>query len=329
MGIRPSQKLKFIGLKMLYPVNDPLVVVIGPTAVGKTQLAYEIAQRMDGEIVSADSRLFYRGMDIGTAKPSLELRKKIPHHLIDFADPDESISLRVFQQKADDCIQDIISRKRLPILVGGTGQYIHAVIEGWTIPPQTPDRHMRCVLNDWTDEIGAEEVFEKLKLLDPAAAAKMDYRNQRRTVRALEVILGTGRLFSAQRKKIGTKYSIKMIGLTLPREQLYQRIDDRIENMLANGFVEEVKKLLEKGFSSLLPSMSAIGYREIASYLQKTITLDDAIILIKRRTRQYVRRQANWFKSNDPDIHWISSTPQTFKKVMKFIQSDEDWLVYK
>jgi tRNA dimethylallyltransferase len=314
---------------MQYPVNNPLVVIIGPTAVGKTRLAFEIARRLDGEIVSADSRLFYRGMDIGTAKPSLELRKMIPHHLIDFADPDESISLHVFQKKAEECIQDIISRKRLPILVGGTGQYIHAVIEGWSIPPQTSDGQLRRVLNDWTDEIGAEDVFQKLKFLDPAAAAKMDYRNRRRTVRALEVILGTGRLFSEQRKKVGTMYLIKMIGLTLPREQLYQRIDSRMEEMLENGFVEEVQKLLVKGYSTELPSMSAIGYREIADYLKKITTLDDAIILIKRRTRQFVRRQANWFKANDPHIHWFSSTPQTCSEVIKFIQSDEDWQVHK
>ena len=277
---------------MRYPVPNPLIVIVGPTAVGKSRIAIEVSGRLEGEIVSADSRLFYRGMDIGTAKPSDEDRRLIPHHLIDIADPDEVISLRIFQEKAQDCIRKIMNRNKLPILVGGTGQYIHSVTEGWIIPPQKPNHRMRNLLNAWANEIGSDAIYQKLVMLDPAAAKKIDPRNIRRTIRALEVILGTGKLFSLQQRKEGTKYYLKMIGLFLPRELLYQHIDERINQMITDGLIDEVKILLSKGYSSDLPSMSAIGYREISDYLQNKISYEDAIMLMKRKTRQFVRRQA-------------------------------------
>ena len=311
---------------MQYPVPNPLVVIVGPTAVGKSRIAIEVARHLDGEILSADSRLFYRGMDIGTAKPSYEDRRQITHHLIDIAEPDEIISLRIFQSKAQEFINKIINNYKLPILVGGTGQYIHAVTEGWTIPPQKPDEKLRTLLYDWANEIGTKGIHQKLVLLDPVAAEKIDPRNVRRTIRALEVILGTGKLFSHQRSKAGTKYDLKMIGLFLPREMLYQRIDERINQMISNGLIEEVKNLLSKGYSPDLPSMSAIGYHEIADYLQNKITYEDAIMLMKRRTRQFVRRQANWFKSNDPHIHWFVVSERIVEEITKFIQSTNDWI---
>jgi len=311
---------------MQYPVPNPLVVIVGPTAVGKSRIAIELARLLNGEIVSADSRLFYRGMDIGTAKPSNEDRKQITHHLIDIAEPDEIISLRIFQSKAQEFINKVINNYKLPILVGGTGQYIHAVTEGWIIPPQKPNEKLRTLLYDWADEIGTEGIHQKLVLLDPVAAEKIDPRNERRTIRALEVILGTGKLFSHQRSKAGTKYDLKMIGLFLPREMLYQRIDERINQMISDGLIEEVKNLLSKGYSPDLPSMSAIGYHEISDYLQNKITYEDAIMLMKRRTRQFVRRQANWFKFNDPHIHWFFVSERIVEEITKFIQSTDDWI---
>ncbi len=311
---------------MQYPVSNPLIVIVGPTAVGKSKIAIDVAKQLDAEIISADSRLFYRGMDIGTAKPSLEDRSQIPHYLIDISEPDEIITLQIFQEKALESINQILSRNKLPILVGGTGQYIHAITEGWTIPPQKPSENLRIILNEWVNEIGFEEIHQKLVLLDADAAKKIDPRNVRRTIRALEVIFGTGKLFSKQRKKEGMNYHLKMIGISMPRELLYNRIDERIDQMISGGFIEEVKNLLSKGYLSDLPSMSAIGYHEIADYLQNRITFEDAIILIKKRTRQFVRRQANWFKPQDPQIHWFTISDQIVTEIIEFIQSAENWM---
>ena len=289
-----------------HPSKIPVTVIVGPTAVGKTAFAIELAKIANAEIVSADSRYFYRGMDIGTAKPTPEERQSIPHHLIDVADPDETWSLALFQQKAYDAIASIHERGKNVIVVGGTGQYIRALLQGWSPPTMEADLVMRAVLEDWANEIGPMEIHKKLAILDPIAAEKIDYRNVRRTIRALEVIFGSGQRFSEQRKVTESPYSFLILGLNRSRSSLYQRIDQRIDQMIRQGFIEEVAGLLEKGYSPTLPSMSAIGYREISAYLNHEITLDEAIRLIKQRTRNFVRRQANWFKTNDPQIHWFN-----------------------
>lgn len=289
-----------------HPSKIPVTVIVGPTAVGKTAFAIELAKIANAEIVSADSRYFYRGMDIGTAKPTPEERQSIPHHLIDVADPDETWSLALFQQKAYDAITSIHERGKNVIVVGGTGQYIRALLQGWSPPTMEVDLVMRAVLEDWANEIGPMEIHKKLAILDPIAAEKIDYRNVRRTIRALEVIFGSGQRFSEQRKVTESPYSFLILGLNRSRSSLYQRIDQRIDQMIRQGFIEEVAGLLEKGYSPALPSMSAIGYREISAYLNHEITLDEAIRLIKQRTRNFVRRQANWFKTNDPQIHWFN-----------------------
>jgi tRNA dimethylallyltransferase len=301
----------------------PLVVILGPTAVGKTDLSILLAERLGGEIVSADSRLFYRGMDIGTAKPSIEARARMPHHLIDVADPDEVWSLAKFQDAANDAILDIHSRGRLPMLVGGTGQYLRAVIEGWDIPRTKPDKHLRKALNDWAEQIGAHELHYRLTILDPQAAAKIDPRNVRRTVRALEVIFHTGKLFSEQRSVRQSPYDALVVGLTRDREELYQRVDTRIQDMLASGFVAEVSDLLSQGYSPSLATLSAIGYREIVAYLQGEISLDEAQERMKRQTRVFIRRQANWFKPDDPNIHWFDASRQPIDAIETLIQN---WL---
>ena len=289
-----------------HPSKIPVTVIVGPTAVGKTAFAIELAKIANAEIVSADSRYFYRGMDIGTAKPTPEERQSIPHHLIDVADPDETWSLALFQQKAYDAIASIHERGKNVIVVGGTGQYIRALLQGWSPPTMEADLVMRSVLEDWANEIGPMEIHKKLAILDPIAAEKIDYRNVRRTIRALEVIFGSGQRFSEQRKVTESPYSFLILGLNRSRSSLYQRIDQRIDQMIRQGFIEEVAGLLEKGYSPALPSMSAIGYREISAYLNHEISLEEAIRLIKQRTRNFVRRQANWFKTNDPQIHWFN-----------------------
>ena len=289
-----------------HPSKIPVTVIVGPTAVGKTAFAIELAKIANAEIVSADSRYFYRGMDIGTAKPTPEERQSIPHHLIDVADPDETWSLALFQQKAYDAIASIHERGKNVIVVGGTGQYIRALLQGWSPPTMEADLVMRSVLEDWANEIGPMEIHKKLAILDPIAAGKIDYRNVRRTIRALEVIFGSGQRFSEQRKVTESPYSFLILGLNRSRSSLYRRIDQRINQMIRQGLIEEVAGLLEKGYSPTLPSMSAIGYREISAYLNHEISLDEAIRLIKQRTRNFVRRQANWFKTNDPQIHWFN-----------------------
>jgi tRNA dimethylallyltransferase len=305
--------------------KPPLVLIVGPTAVGKTEIAIQLAERLNGEIVSADSRLFYRGMDIGTAKPSHAEQAHVPHHLIDIANPDEILSLAVFQQNAHETIADIHARNKLPFLVGGTGQYVRAVTEGWTPPEVKPDEHLRSELEKQKEEHGIYWLHDKLKTLDPVAAEKIDARNYRRTIRALEVIMTTGKKFSEQRGQVDSPYHLITIGLMRPRAELYARVDARIEAMFANGFLGEVKSLLESGYSPALPTMSAIGYRECVEVLEGKIKVEEAKQLIGRATRVFVRRQANWFKESDPNILWFQVKNVVVDQIEKHIQQAVDF----
>lgn len=301
--------------------KPPLILIVGPTAVGKTELAIQLAERLNGEIVSADSRLFYRGMDIGTAKPTREELARVPHHLIDIADPDEILSLAVFQQKARETIADIHTRKKMPLLVGGTGQYIRAVTEGWNPPEVEPDERLRNELEKLKSEKGIYWLHERLRNLDPVAAEKVDPRNYRRTIRALEVILTTGRKFSEQRGQSESPYHLITVGLTRPRPELYERVDQRIDAMFANGFLEEVKTLLDRGYSPSLPTMSAIGYRECIRVISGEISEEQAKPEIKRTTRIFVRRQANWFKESDPKIKWFKAEQGVIEPIESYLRS--------
>ncbi len=285
----------------------PLILIVGPTAVGKTDLALQVAERVDGEIVSADSRLFYRGMDIGTAKPSHSEQDRVRHHLIDIVNPDQTLSLAVFQTMAREVIADIQRRGKLPLLVGGTGQYIRAVTEGWKPPAVTPDPRLRAELGRIGEEKGVEWLHRRLQALDPEAAEKIHARNLRRMVRALEVILTTGRKFSEQRVRGESPYRLITVGLRRPRAELYERIDSRIEGMFAAGLLDEVRALLDKGYGSEVPAMSAIGYRECLRVLKGEWTVEQAKAEMRRATRAYVRRQANWFKEADPNIRWFEA----------------------
>jgi tRNA dimethylallyltransferase len=301
--------------------KPPLILIVGPTAVGKTELAIQLAERLNGEIVSADSRLFYRGMDIGTAKPTPEEMRRVRHHLIDIADPDEILSLAVFQQKATEAIADIHRRNKLPLLVGGTGQYVRAVTQGWSPPEVKPDERLRTGLEQLKQDKGIYWLHDKLERLDPQAAAKIDARNYRRTIRALEVILTTGRKFSEQRGQEESPYRLVTVGLTRPRAELYERVDQRIEMMFAHGFLEEVRGLLAKGLSPTLPTMSAIGYRECIRVIQGKLNEEQAKAAIRRATRVFVRRQANWFKEADPSISWFKVEEGVVEKIEIYIRS--------
>lgn len=279
----------------------PLLVLVGPTAVGKTALSIYLASRFNGEIVSADSRLFYRGLDIGTAKPLPAERAAAPHHLIDICPPDGTLSLGEYQRLATRTIDAILGRNNLPVLVGGTGQYVSAVIEGWGIPEVAPRLELRAAL----EALGEDEAARWLVALDPAAAARIDPRNFRRVIRALEVTLVTGRPITELQRKTPPPYDIRVIGLLRGRRSLYERIDDRVDAMMAAGLLDEVRRLRDAGYGSDLPSMSGLGYRQLMAHLSGETSLAEAVERIKFETHRFARQQATWFRRDDPRITWF------------------------
>jgi tRNA dimethylallyltransferase len=300
--------------------HTPLIVIVGPTGVGKTALTLRLAQALDGEIVSADSRQIYRGMDIGTAKPTPEERARVPHHLIDILAPDEGFSLAEFQERAYAAIDDIARRGRLPFLVGGTGQYVRAVMEGWVIPRIPPDPELRAQLYAEAERDGTQALYDRLLGLDPDASESIDRRNVRRVVRALEVCIKTGRPFSAQRGKQPPPYTILQIGLTMEREALYRRIDDRVEGMIDAGLVDEVRGLLSEGYGWGLPAMSSLGYLQLKGLFEETLALAEAVALIKKETRRFIRHQYNWFRPTDARIHWLDAAQDPYPAALELIQ---------
>lgn len=293
-----------------------MLVIVGPTAVGKTELSLRLAERIDGEIISMDSRLIYRGMDIGTAKPTKAEQARVPHHMIDLVEPDENWSLALFRKQALREIEGVLERGHVPILVGGTGQYVRALMEGWVIPSQKPDEKLRNKLEEWGREIGAPALHDRLAVLDADAAAVIEPSNLRRSVRALEVIFKTGMKFSSQRQKEAPDYEFMLVGLNRPRAELYQRVDERIEKMFVDGLVEEVQNLLAKGYSEANPPLSAIGYREVIDVIRGNMTLEDAKVQMRRKTREFIRRQANWFKTSDENIHWYEMQPDPLERIL-------------
>lgn len=306
---------------MSSPEAIPLIVLVGPTAVGKTETSIRLAERLGGEIVSADSRLFYRGMDIGTAKPTLDERARVPHHLIDVTDPVRNWSLAVFQKAAEGAIASIHNRGRLPFLVGGTGQYIRAVTHGWIPPEVKPNPRLRRALEDMARQRGETWLHDALARLDPVAAERIDPRNLRRSVRALEVIFTTGERFSEQSRHSGSAYRLLTIGLSRPRPELYARIDARVEAMFAAGLLDEVRRLREAGVPADSPALSAIGYRECVSVLEGRMDCEQAKAEMRRLTRVFVRRQANWFKLDDPSIHWFDASTTLLEEIASLIQT--------
>ncbi len=269
-----------------------LIVITGPTAVGKTAHAIDLARQLDGEIVSADSRQIYRLMDIGTAKPSLDEQAAVRHHLIDVVDPDESFTLAEYQAAARAALDDIWARGKQPLLVGGTGLYIKAVIQGWHIPPVPPDPGLRRKL----EAQDGGSLYERLQELDPAAAEKIDPRNVRRTIRALEVCLSSGQRFSDLGQAQPPPYPVEITLLDMAREQLYARIDARVDAMIKRGLVAEVEGLVARGYGWDLASMSGLGYKQIGAYLRGECSLDEAIAHIKYATHRFVRHQYAWFR---------------------------------
>ena len=287
----------------------PLIAILGPTAVGKSVLALELAQgfQFRGEIVSADSRLVYRGMDIGTAKPTLDEQRRVPHHLIDLVNPNEPFTLAEYQPLAYSTIAAIHARGNVPLLVGGTGLYVRAVLEGLSIPHVKPNPERRAEL----ELIDAPLLYARLQEIDSLAASRIDPKNTRRVIRAIEVTESAGKPISELQKHNAPDYRVLRIGLTMPREQLYERINARVDQMLTNGLIAEVQSLLDRGYSADLPAMTGLGYRQIAAYLIGKIPREEAIRVLKRDTRRFVHHQYSWFRLTDERIQWfdVSTTP--------------------
>jgi tRNA dimethylallyltransferase len=287
--------------------TTPLVLaLVGPTATGKTALSLALADLVPLEVVSADSRMVYRWMDIGTAKPSEDERRRVPHHLVDVADPDEQYTLAHYQQHALAAIARIHRRGRLPLLVGGTGLYFRAVCDGLQIPAVPPDPAYRAELEARAERDGWQTLRDELASVDPQSAARIEPRNVRRVIRALEVHRATGVPFSAWQRRTPVPFETLFVGLDLPRDELYERIDQRVDQQIAVGLIDEVRRLVERGYDSSCASMSGFGYRELSAYLRDELSRDAAIDLYKRATRQYARRQLTWFRP-DERIEWFDA----------------------
>lgn len=283
-----------------------LLAIVGPTATGKTEVGIGLAEALNGEIVSADSMQVYRGMDIGTAKPTAEERARVSHHLIDIVDPDQPFSVADYQARADAALADIWGRDRQPILVGGSGLYIRAVLEEMDFSLVPPDPDFRRRLLEEARSKGARALHEWLAEVDPGAAARIHHNDQKRIIRALEVAESSGGIGSPSSKvdrQRSPRYNSTQFGLTLEREELYRRIEARVDRMIAGGLVEEVRGLLERGCDEDLVSMKGLGYAQIAAYVGGQISLEEAVSRLKRDTRRFAKRQMTWFRA-DPQIEW-------------------------
>jgi len=299
-----------------------LIAIVGPTATGKTALAVALARAIDGEIVGADSRQVYRRMDIGTAKPTPKERALMPHHLLDVVDPDEPFSLAQYLELATAALEDIWGRGRQPLLVGGSGQYVWALLEGWTVPRLPPQRELRRLLEERAAREGAEALHRELAWVDPQAAASIDARNARRVIRALEVYQATGRPISFWQEKAPPEWDALVLGLTCTRDELYRRIDARVDGMMEAGLMDEARGLVAMGYRRELPSMSGIGYREACQHLAGEMDLSAAVARIKTATHRLARQQATWFRRDDERIRWLDvSLGGPFQEALGLVES--------
>lgn len=292
-------------------MQDPLIAIVGPTGVGKTALSIRLAEEFQGEIVSADSRQVYRGMDIGTAKPDEAEQRRVPHHLLDLVAPGEPFTLAQYQQLAYRVIAEINRRGRVPFVVGGSGLYVRAVLEGLTIPRVPPNHGRRAEL----ERADTVDLYQQLQRIDPRAAERIDPRNKRRVIRALEVSETAGEPITSLQTHRAPPYRILRIGLTLPRPLLYDRINARVDRMLVAGLVDEVRGLMKRGYELDTPAMSGLGYRQIASFVRGEATLDEAVRLLKRDTRRFVHHQYSWFRLDDVRIHWFDMSVARYEDV--------------
>jgi len=306
-------------------MSQPLLVIIGPTAVGKTEIAVDVALEVGGEILSADSMQVYQGMNIGTAKPTPAERKGVPHHLIDIVPPDVKFSVAEYQRLAWDTIRDVAGRGHLPILSGGTGLYVDSVIRGYTFVDLETDWELRRALLRQIESEGSQAMHRRLAEVDPVTAQRVHPNDARRIVRALEVYMSTGKpLSELSGRGSGPVLDCLVLGLTRPRDALYKRIEERVDRMLTTGLIEETMGLLRSGYSPDLFSMNSLGYRESVMYLRGLATLSETRRILARNTRHYARRQYTWFRKNK-GIIWINlghatSTQEVVEDIVRRVE---------
>ena len=309
-----------------------LLVIVGPTGVGKSALAMRLAREFDGEIIGADSRQVYRHMSIGTAKPSDADRAEIPHHLVDSIEPDERYSLALFLRDAN---RTILNAKELPgrlqLVVGGTGQYVWALLEGWQVPEVNPNAKLRETLELRLESEGVEALYEELRRVDAEAAERIDGRNPRRVIRALEVALSreddahTRGDDDELPRKIPPDFDAMVVGLTMERSALYERIDARIDAQMAAGWLDEVRGLRELGFGMEHAALSGLGYGELMRHLDGEMALDETVQRIKYRTHRYARQQYAWFRLGDERIRWLEA-PVGEVEYAELVGDVREWL---
>ena len=300
---------------------NKVLFIVGPTAVGKSKLAIELAKKLNGEIISADSMQVYIGMDIGTAKPAREELEEVPHHLINLIAPDKSWSVSDFVNNAKTLIEDICGKGKLPIVVGGTGLYLNALIEGYSFPEIKKDVQVRLKLEHEAKVFGSLHLYERLKKIDPDTAANIHYNDTKRIIRALEVYELTGHPMSLLRTKDAESLEFKpvIIGLELDRHELYKRIEARIDEMLSKGLVDEVSGLIKEGYDPKLTSMQAIGYKEVAEHLHGKYTYDELVNILKQNTRNFAKRQLTWFR-RFKNVNWFDVEKLKLGDIIDLIQ---------
>ena len=292
-----------------------MLVIIGPTGVGKSALSNLIGVKFNGEIVNADSSQVYRGMDIGTAKPSQAEINSFPHHLFDIVDPDERFDVHMFNIKAKLVIDQINSRKSIPIVVGGTGQYIWSIVESWDINKSGSDPEVRSRIESAYMAEGLEPLVSELLRKDPKNSVHVDLKNPRRVIRALERVELGFDATSPRSKVIDLSPGTFIAGLSLGREELYKRVDQRINSMIYSGWLREVLMLRSSGYKKTLRSMGSIGYRELHGFLEKEFSWQECVKNIRSRTHRLIRTQENWFKKDDPRIHWFDLSKMNFEEI--------------
>jgi len=294
-------------------------IICGPTASGKSALALTLCEKTGGELCSMDSMQIYRGMDIGTAKPTEDEKRAVPHHLIDIIDPTENFSVAMYVESALEVAADCLGRGKLPIFCGGTGQYASALAQGISYLPVSIDSSVHDRLLHEAEERGFESLYAELCEKDPESAAKIHPNNRKRVIRALEIFRQTGKTmsyFNEQSKKGGPRYPFQLFALEWDREELYRRMDQRVDMMMEAGLLDEVRRLRKTGITSSHTAMQAIGYKELFAFLEGKTTLDEAVDLIKQKTRNYGKRQITWFR-NMGDVKWIK--PGDMKAVLEII----------
>ena len=286
---------------------NSIICICGPTASGKTGLAVALAKKLDGEVISCDSMQIYRGMDVGTAKPTPEEMQGVPHHLLDVADPDESFSVSRYVELADRALQDVLSRGKTAIVCGGTGLYMDSLMLGRAFAP-FPETGKRQALEREAESFGIEPLLDRLRAVDPASAGRLHPSDRKRIIRALEVYEETGKTITQhnlETQRIPPKYRPLWLGLTFePRQLLYERIDRRVELMMEQGLADEVRRLLASGVSPEATAMQAIGYKEMAAALRGELSIEEAVAQIQQSSRRYAKRQLTWFRRN-PEVHWL------------------------